>query len=153
MADFSPESDEEADLALVAASLLGSGRLIHAAALGLLIGAALIAVPIPGRAHPLAAALAGASIPFYFAGLYLAIRVAFDAALFRALGVRAFDLDRLDRALTRLRLLPAAKEKRPMEQRVSGAFRLMRWQAACLGAQFITLLAAAVFCFGTKGSP
>jgi len=79
--------------------------------------------------------------------LYLAIRVGFDAALFRRLGVPTdlLDGDGLDRALVRLKLLPPAKTDRPIITRIAGARRLLAWQGTMLGAQAVLILAQAGF--------
>ena len=78
--------------------------------------------------------------------IYLAIRVDFDAALFRRLsdGEDRSAADGLDAALTHLGLLPAHKQGRPVEERVAGARRLFRWQMIAVGAQVLTVLAAGV---------
>jgi hypothetical protein len=71
--------------------------------------------------------------------LYLAIRVGFDAALFGRLAEAAdlFDLARLDRTLSQLRLIPPAKAGRPMAARIAGARRLLIWQGVLLAAQVL----------------
>jgi hypothetical protein len=76
---------------------------------------------------------------------YLGIRVEFDAALFDRLAraPEAPDFAATDAALTRLGLLPAAKRGRPVEARVSGATRLLRFQILALGAQVLILIASA----------
>ena len=77
--------------------------------------------------------------------IYLAIRVDFDAALFRRLSDgEDRSADGLDAALTRLGLLPAHKRGRAVEVRVAGARRLFRWQVIAVGAQVATVFAAGV---------
>jgi hypothetical protein len=78
--------------------------------------------------------------------IYLAIRVDFDAALFRRLcdGENRSAVDGLDGALTHLGLLPAHKRGRPVEARVAGARRLFWWQMLAAGAQVLTVFAAGV---------
>lgn len=152
MIEDRPECDNQTGAALIAAMLLDSGRYIHAAALGLMIGAFALAIPAFGRFNLLAAALDGAAILFYFTGLYLAIRVAFDAAIFRALGQQTLDLGRLDRLLLDIKLLPAEKVGRDMDARIKGAMRLMTWQIRCLIAQMVMLASAVIVLFCSIGN-
>lgn len=144
MAETHAERDDDADAALLAAILLDRGRQVHMTAFGLMVGAFALAMPAFGRVNPLAVALDGAAVLLYFAGLYFAIRVAIDAAIFRALGRQALDLPRLDRLLLRFHLLPAEKVGRRMDVRIEGAMRLITWQAGCLVAQLVLLITAAL---------
>ena len=77
--------------------------------------------------------------------LYLAIRVGFDAALFHRLAAapEGFDCARLDRALSRLGLMPEAKTGRPIVERIAGARRLLAWQGMTLVAQVLLVLVGA----------
>ena len=81
------------------------------------------------------------------AELYFAIRVGFDAALFRRLAAapEGFDRARLDRALSRLGLMPEAKTGRPIIERIAGARRLLAWQGMTLVAQILLALFGAGF--------
>lgn len=130
-------SDDRALFATTAA-LLDQGRSIDRVAWGLTV-AALVALAVAPESLGHAVLAAAAAIGFIEA--YLAARVAFDAALFRALGQGQglADLGAMDRALQALRLIPAAKAGRPAAARVAGARRLMRWQATALGAQVVVL--------------
>jgi hypothetical protein len=86
--------------------------------------------------------------------IYLAIRVGFDAALFRQLASsrNGFDLGRLDRTLARLELLPEAKAGRAMDERIAGARGLLRWQGLLLAAQAVLILTGAgLAAFGQSG--
>jgi hypothetical protein len=71
----------------------------------------------------------------------LALRVGFDAALFRRLA-DAPDLAAFDAAMMGLGLLPAAKAGRPIEARAAGARRLLVAQGLCLAAAFTLPLLA-----------
>jgi len=138
-----PEPDQEPDqrrMLAIAADLLAQGdrldRLSRLLTLGGLAGSAGIFVlgAWPGLLCG-AVALAG------LAELYLALRVAFDAALFRRLATETDgpDWPAFDTAMIRLGLLPAAKAGRPAEARIAGALRLMRGQAVALAVQLILL--------------
>jgi hypothetical protein len=121
-------------LAAVTAALLERGRTINGFSIALIIGAILaIALRI---LEPIALAL---SILAGLAQVYLALRVAFDAALFRLLAGQP-DLDALDAALTELRLLPAAKAGRPLGPRIAGARRLFVAQIAAAALQLLLIL-------------
>ena len=67
--------------------------------------------------------------------LWLAIRTGIDAALFARLAAGESRLDTLDAALAGLGLMPPAKAGRPLEARIAGARRLLRWQGYALLAQ------------------
>jgi hypothetical protein len=135
------------DLAGVAAALLDQGRRIDGLS-RLLTAAAFVALmllPILPKAPWLLPAIL---VPVALLGLgeiYLAIRVGFDAALFRHLASdpKAFDLERLDRALACLELAPDAKAGRGIEERITGARRLFGWQGLILTAQAVLILAGA----------
>jgi len=76
---------------------------------------------------------------------YWAIRVAFDADLFELVARDADVLpDRtqaLDQVLQHLGLQPANRAGRPWTERQRGALKLLRNQAALLGAQVLPILA------------
>jgi hypothetical protein len=80
------------------------------------------------------------------AEIYLAVRVGFDAALFRQLAVDPGgpDLATLDGALVQLGLLPPIKAGRPAPARVAGAQRLLRRQAMLVIVQASLVLVGAV---------
>ncbi len=83
----------------------------------------------------------GASLVAALAGSLMALRVGFDAALFRRLSVSA-DLAGFDAAMTGLALMPSGKAGRAMAARVAGARRLLVLQGACLLAQVALILLA-----------
>jgi hypothetical protein len=136
------------DLAAVAAALLDQGhradglsRLMTAAAL-----VALMILPaVPGRWSVLLPVMVGVVALVGLSEAYLAMRVGFDAALFRRLAgdPGGFDLNRLDSALLRLNLVPPAKTGRPFAERVTGARRLLQWQGRMLALQTALILAGA----------
>jgi hypothetical protein len=128
--------------AAITADLLDQGRAIHRATIAL-VAAGVVATWIavatgesPATVLPLAAMLAvGATEAI------LALRVGFDAALFRRLA-DAPDLAAFDAAMMGLGLLPAAKAGRPIEARAAGARRLLVAQGLCLAAAFTLPLLA-----------
>lgn len=123
----------------IAASLLAQGRLINALSCGMTLialAAAAYAVSIDGTgwlAVSAAVALAG------LLQCYLALRVAFDAALFGALcegrQLDARQMQAFDAAMLALKLLPAEKAGRAWHLRCMGALRLLRWQTLLASAQ------------------
>ena len=102
---------------------------------------------IPGRPPLLLPAVLGPVALLGLGEAYLAMRVGFDAALFRRLAApaEAFDLGRLDEALLRLGLIPPAKTGRPIAERIAGARRLLHWQGLMLGLQAALILTGAGF--------
>ena len=130
----------DAMLAAVAAALLDQGRIDRPpVAAAYCRGAARLLIAGECVRCRIAASCGGCSRWRSLAGLaetYLAIRVGFDAALFRRLGEHSGrPISRaLDAALTRLGLLPAARAGRPLELRIAGAQRLfysrsLRWSS------------------------
>lgn len=75
---------------------------------------------------------------------YWAVRVAFDADLFRRLAESAADLGErtqaLDQALIALNLQPAERSGRTWDQRIAGALKLLRRQALLVAAQVLLTL-------------
>ncbi|KKX61251.1 MULTISPECIES: hypothetical protein [Pseudomonas] len=75
---------------------------------------------------------------------YWALRVGFDADLFRHLADRAEDLPQrtqdLDQALTALGMQPAERGGRPWSERITGALKLLRRQALLVVAQVLLTL-------------
>lgn len=127
-----------------AAALLDQGRTVDrlsrpltaAALIGMLVYAAAIgSPPFTLIASAIVIALAG------FAELYFAIRVSFDAALFRQLASAPAppDFGEMDQSLTDLGLLPAAKRGRPLDVRIAGARQLMRLQILALLVQVLSV--------------
>ncbi len=142
--------DCDRDLAAIAAALFDQGR--RADALSRLVTVAalfvLMLVPaIPGRPPLLLPAMLGPVALLGLGEAYLAMRIGFDAALFRrvAAPAEAFDLDRLDQALLRLELIPPAKTGRGITERIAGARRLLYWQGLMLGMQAALILGGAGF--------
>ncbi len=134
-----PTPDERAQAAAIAA-LLGQARIVDGLSRPLTVAAllALFAPALTGQRWSAAVFVLLAVIAL--AGLlqsYLALRVRFDAALFARLaeGGAIPDLAALDRALTALGLLPAAKAGRPLGPRIAGARRLFRGQALAFAVQ------------------
>jgi hypothetical protein len=107
----------------------------------------LVLLPLLGPVTALSLALVGLIALAGLAELYLALRVGFDAALFRELAEsgEAAELAPLDAGLSRLGLRPAAKAGRPAADRVAGAQRLLRRQAVALAAQLGVVALAAAF--------
>lgn len=136
------------DLA-VAAALLEQGRIIDGLS-RLLTALALLALVLlagfAARPSPLAWAILGLAILAGGAQVYLAIRVGFDAALFRWLASQAAgpDLSAFDTAMQDQGLLPPDKAGRPVGERIAGARRLFGRQAALLVVQIVVLFAGAV---------
>lgn len=136
------------DVLLCAAALLDQGRTLDRLSRPL-TAAALIAVLIaPAMTQQRPGILLASAIVVAIAGLvetYFAIRVGFDAALFRRLATasEAADFSIVDGALTRLGLLRAARVDRPADARIGGAMRLFRLQALALAAQALCAIAGA----------
>lgn len=78
--------------------------------------------------------LATSSIAALLQG-YFAARCAFDAAVFAALGGEANHYEHFDNLLTRWQLRTATTTLRPLDERVQGAMRLLRWQAVSFFTQ------------------
>jgi hypothetical protein len=138
------------DLAAIAAALLDQGRGAHALSRLVTVAAlfVLMLLPtIPGRPPLLLPAVLGPVALLGLGEAYLAMRVGFDAALFRRLAApaEAFDLGRLDEALLRLGLIPPGKTGRPIAARIAGARRLLHWQGLLLGMQAALILTGAGF--------
>jgi hypothetical protein len=137
-------------LLVSAVSLLDQGRgidrlsrLLTAAAL-----AALVGIAVWGVHQPVPVALLALAVLAGVVEVYLAIRVGFDAALFRHLADAAEtgtrDLANLDAALMAIGLVPASKAGRPLEARVAGACRLFYQQAGSVALQVALFLLGAV---------
>jgi len=109
--------------------------------------AGLVAISVSGTWQPMVALMLAVSALAGLVEAYLAMRVGFDAALFRKLAettvVDPEKLAELDAALTSLRLLPAGKAGRPLEPRIAGARRLFFQQAGALALQCLLLILGA----------
>lgn len=109
-----------------------------------LIGVVCVGV-VTGRASAPSMALLASAALAGLVELWLAMRVAIDAALFRQLATAATpDWATLDAALLRLHLLPKAKAGRPAAERIGGTWRLLRGQGAALIVQVGLIIAGAV---------
>jgi hypothetical protein len=138
----------EREVLASAAALLDQGERIDWLSRALIITAlaALAAFGIFDVSKPAAAALLATSVLTGAAELYFAVRVGFDAALFRRLAdtPAAVDFAKLDGALTVLGLLATAKAGRTLAQRTHGAVRLFRYQMGLAAAQTALFMIGAV---------
>jgi hypothetical protein len=77
---------------------------------------------------------------------FFAIRVGFDAGLFRWLAAEpgAPDVDGIDTALIILGLITDRRAERSAAERIAGASRLLYRQASMLGLQLALIVAAAL---------
>ena len=133
------------------ADLLDQGQLVHRLSLPLTaIAVGVLLLPVfPTSIALIPTAIGVAAIGL--AELFLAIRVALDAQLFRRLAHDAaedrLDVDACDAALQALRLMPARRAGQPVAKRMIGAKHLLMWQIAALLVQVVvaTIGAAAVF--------
>jgi hypothetical protein len=140
----------ERTMLAAAAALLDQGRaldrLSRATTVAAVVLLLLVAV-VPGSPTAWAFVVPALVMLLGVSEIYCAMRVGFDAALFRRLaaevGEGAPDLAGLDAALVALGLLPRAKAGRPVPERIAGARRLLSRQAAMLGAQVLVVLAGA----------
>ena len=135
------------DIAAAAADLLDQGATINRLSRPLTI-AALIGLII-GLGVELGALLVAGLLLVALAGLaetYLAIRIGFDAKLFRRLAEGDDDpaatLGRLDAALIELGVLTESNPERAIEQRASSARRLLVLQGSALVLQVAVVLLA-----------
>jgi hypothetical protein len=139
-------TDPARTLLVCAAALLDQGRTVDRLSRPLTTAALIGLLFIPAIAARPPWMLVGVVMLVAVAGLvetYFAIRVGFDAALFRELASAsaAPDFAGTDAALSRLGVLPAATRDRPAAARVAGARRLFRWQILGLAAQVLSVLA------------
>jgi hypothetical protein len=130
----------DAILLASAAALLDQGRGVDRLSRAVTAAALIILLVLPFAARPswhLAAGIALVAL----AGLieaYLAIRVGFDAALFRQIASGpTVDFAAMDAALNRLGLLPARKLGRPAQPRIAGARRLLALQVSAFAVQVL----------------
>lgn len=136
-----PHLDERTLCATTAHLLSATAR----CAGGLGVACALMAVALLAlnRSAGPAALLALALVPVE---RVLALRLHFDAGLFRELAREAQDgrpqLASLDQALQRLRLRKPSALPRPLEDRIEGSRRLVAWHVAVAAVQGVAVLAA-----------
>ena len=121
----------------IAVALLRRGAMVHAVSAALTVGGIALAV-ISRPLWPIGAAVVAIGLVEF----WLAARVAIDADLFAALG--GDDLARFDEAMRRLGLMAEDKAGRPMEARIRGALRLLKFQVALLLLQIAALFAGSV---------
>ncbi len=133
-----PAAADAAWSAAIAAAVLRRGAMVHTVSL-ILAG---VAVLVGGAARADVTFLAAAGVIVVLAAVefWLASRVALDADLFDALAARHTDLAGFDRAMLALRLMPPDKAGRPLDARISGAFRLLKLQTLTLGLQMMVLV-------------
>jgi hypothetical protein len=138
----------ERDVLASTAALLDQGERIDRISRALTVTAlaTLAAFGVFDVNKPAAAVLLASSVLTGLAASYLAIRVGFDAAVFRRMAEapEAPDFSKLDGALTMLGLLAAGRTGRPLGQRTNGACRLFRCLAGLAVAQVILFLLGAV---------
>ncbi len=140
----SEPTDDETVMAMMAASLLEQGRQIHATTLVVIVlifGFAFTGVATD-TLDATVAVLCLCALVAALAELWLAIRVAFDAALFRAVAGGKADLQRLDIAFQQLGLVSGEKSGRPIALRIKGGLALLRLQGGCLLMAVLPLVAA-----------
>ena len=135
-------SEPTRELLLCAAALLDQGRKVDRLSRPLTAGALIALLISPAIAKQTPWILIASAMLVALAGLaetYFAIRVGFDAALFRQLASAsdAPDFAGIDVALTRLGLLRATRLDRPAGARVAGATRLLRFQTLALVVQVL----------------
>lgn len=119
-------------LLLIASRLLAQGRIFNALSLGVTLIALATAVYAASSASTAQFMLCVAAVLLGLLQCYLAMRTAFDAALFEALSA-AKQLDSrhmqsFDAAMMGLNLMPIEKSARDWKLRCQGALRLLRWQ-------------------------
>lgn len=126
-------------IAMVTASLLRRGKMLHHIALIFPVFAlVLIIVRRTKYALPL-----GVSLLLGVAEFWFALRVALDADLFGGLASEKTDTAGMDKALAKLGLVKEGKTGRSMEDRAKGGLRLLKLQTLCLAGQ----IAAFSACF------
>ncbi|HJQ57612.1 MAG TPA: hypothetical protein VJ890_11930 [Vineibacter sp.] len=151
-----PASDERSEAA-VAADLLAHGASVHLLSAALTVAAVVatlaLAITLPNR---VAMALASLAAVAGIAETWFALRVGFDARIFRRLSRGAdadgFAVSSFDASMAALGLMPAGKAGRPIAERARGAMRLLGRQVALLLVQVVLLLAAGWVLAATRGT-
>ena len=132
----------------VTADLLDRGRTIDALSSALSIVAALCllltALGVAGAARSTALWFALAIVGFGLLAKYLAVRVAFDAALLNRCAAEHMPTAEFDAAMRVLGLMSAKKTGRNWTDRCLGARRLLTLQAILLVVQTIALAFAVI---------
>jgi hypothetical protein len=131
-------AQERALAATAARWLAAASGVVGALGLGsALVAALLLALRTP---MPLAAA---AALLLAAAERVLALRCRFDAGLFDDLARGSLTPAALDAALAAMGLRAASAAPPPLEPRVQGAQRLVRWHVAVVTLQFLCIVGAA----------
>ena len=131
-----------------AVAFLEQGRIIDRLSRALTASAIVsILIALAIAAHPPRVLVGVASVAAFagFAEMYFAVRVGFDASLFRRVADAEglLDFAATDAALEAIGLMAPAKCGRPAEARIAGARRLFRFQVLALAAQVLSLLIGA----------
>lgn len=134
-----------------AADLLDQGQVVNRLSLAVTaIAIAVLLLPI----FPASVATVPTAVGVALIGLlelFFAIRVSFDAQLFRRLSHDAaqdrLEINACDAALLALRLIPAGKAGRPLAKRMAGAKRLLVWQGVVLFFQVAVAIAGGSLVF------
>ena len=139
-------SEASRDLLVCAAALLEQGRTVDRLSRPLTAGALIGILVYPAISTQPPLMPIGFAVLVALAGLaeaYFAIRVGFDAALFRQLGSgpEEPDFSGTDAVLTRMGLVSAQKAGRTADARVAGAKRLFRFQILSVTLQVLIVLA------------
>jgi hypothetical protein len=133
------------ELLFCAVALLEQGRRVDRLSRPLTAAALIVFLVYPALMGPPPWTPVAFAVVVAIAGLaeaYFAMRVDFDATLFRQLAnaPQPLDFAGTDAALTRLGLPPADKLGRPAEARIAGARRLFGFQALALVAQVLSVM-------------
>ena len=140
-------TNEDRAIATTAGALLGQGRSINLLGIGLTLlaaGALMLMFPVGARLLPILAM--GMACAAGALQVVLAVRVAFDAEIFRRFAARdpvALDPLAFDRALHAMGCAPDLATERPMAMRARGALRLFKFQAIACAVQIVGVVVAA----------
>jgi hypothetical protein len=131
-------SDDKGLTAVIGAALLGSmGKMLNQWSMLLALAAIIILGLKPSSDYSIVF-LRDSLLVALLQG-YFAIRCAFDAAVFTALGGDPRHYQGFDQILTRWKMRRASTITRSLNERVQGAKRLLRWQAVCFFVQMVLL--------------
>jgi hypothetical protein len=132
-------NDDKGLTAVIGAALLGSmGKILNQWSM-LLALAAIIILGLKQGSDDYSTVFLRDSLVVALLQGYFAVRCAFDAAVFTALGGDPRHYQGFDQILTRWKLRRASTITRSLNERVQGARRLLRWQAACFFVQLVLL--------------
>jgi hypothetical protein len=133
--------ENPAVIAAIAASYLRQGRLLDKISRGLtLIGSVAVIVGTYASAPLAVIGLAALSVLLGLAETYFALRAGFDAEIFSHLATGSFSATTFDGSMKRLKLIHSDRTPRPMSDRARGAMGLVRYQAAAIGLQIVSIL-------------